>query len=74
MYFQPFKTRCASLLGALSLAWLIWLAIDAFHAISAQRYLDLDYSFLAALTVRRMVLTALPLLDNGLGQRFHNRH
>ncbi len=65
MYPQPFKTRYASLLGALSLAWLIWLAIDAFHAISAQRYLDLDYSFLAALTVRRMVLTALPLLLPG---------
>lgn len=56
------KLHQASVFGALSLAWLVWVTFESYTAVDANRYLELGYGFLAALTVRDQFLNRLPIL------------
>ncbi len=62
----PTRGKPASLAGVLALAWMIWTAFRAWHELHAQRYPELGYTHLAALSVQEAVVRGLPYLIVGV--------
>jgi arylsulfatase A-like enzyme len=58
--------RNASLGAALSVLWTAWAAFHVAEILSANRYLEFGFTYLAALTARELVIEALPRLILGV--------
>jgi arylsulfatase A-like enzyme len=59
------KLKTLSIYGVVSLGWLVWVVVESYNAVDANRYYELDFVYLAALTIRDQFLARLPFLILG---------